>query len=472
MFGGQTQRFGAGARHLHLVAAAAQQRRDGALDRGLVVDEQDARCTGHVRASPAASGSADTGISAVTIDSAAGRVLGPHAAALRLEQLAGDPQAHAGPGRPVAPAGPAVEPLEQPRHVGLGQSGAVVADRDRQSADVDAGADVDGGARRRVLGGVLEHVRQRRRGQPRIDAHRLVTADGDVHGMPPQRPADLIACGGRRFPTDGSGAAALATPPASIRAISRMFSNSRSRRSTSTWMTSVCSARSPGDSAAAQVGSGDANRGERRPQVVAERRQQRRLQLLALPGELGGLALLEKARPLDANGDDAGQRVEGAGLHRPPGGGEQADWPGADAQRHQAYGAAVARHGPVPGVGTRVGVELQGGLGGRERRGEFAGVERHRLAGCEDVPLLVVRQGDGDRRQVEPPGHRPREGGQRFAALGRHQHVAAEVEEPGQFVAPAHRFRGPGREPHSTGGSPPGSPRGTRTAPPSSAGRR
>ena len=83
------------------------------------------------------------------------------------------------------------------------------------------------------------------------------------------------------------------------------------------------------------VGRGDANRRERRAQIVAERRQQRRLQLLALPRQLARLALLEKLRALDRDRHDAAERVERAGFDRPAGGREQADRLGADPQRHE-----------------------------------------------------------------------------------------------------------------------------------------
>ena len=55
------------------------------------------------------------------------------------------------------------------------------------------------------------------------------------------------------------------------------------------------------------------------------RREQRRLQLLALAGQLAGLALLEQIRTLDRDRDHAGQRVERARLDRAPGGRENPD---------------------------------------------------------------------------------------------------------------------------------------------------
>ena len=107
------------------------------------------------------------------------------------------------------------------------------------------------------------------------------------------------------------GSAAIA--PASMRAISRMFWKSRVRRSTSARIRSLCS--TPvvgGQPRGLDVARGDANGRERRAQVVAERRQQRRLQLLALACQLGRLALLEKLRAFDRDRDDAAERVERA----------------------------------------------------------------------------------------------------------------------------------------------------------------
>ena len=139
--------------------------------------------------------------------------------------------------------------------------------------------------------------------------------------------------------------ASVATAPASMRAISRMFWNSRVRRSTSARIRSLCSSRSSAVSAGVlDVGRRDANGGERRPQIVAQRRQQRRLQLLALPGQLPRLALLEELRALDRDRDHAAERVERAGLDRPPGRGEQAD--GLGARRAGARAESSGRRSP------------------------------------------------------------------------------------------------------------------------------
>ena len=59
-----------------------------------------------------------------------------------------------------------------------------------------------------------------------------------------------------------------------------------------------------------QVADGDANRGQRRAQVVADRREQRRREVRPLLQRFGGLSLEEKCRALDRNRDHAGERVE------------------------------------------------------------------------------------------------------------------------------------------------------------------
>ena len=67
---------------------------------------------------------------------------------------------------------------------------------------------------------------------------------------------------------------------------------------------------------AAQVLHRDSDRGQRRSQVVTERRQQRAGQIGLLPYERRGVALGQELRPLDGNGDDAGDGVEGADVER------------------------------------------------------------------------------------------------------------------------------------------------------------
>ena len=246
-------------------------------------------------------------------------------------------------------------------------------------------------------------------------------------------------------------------------------------RSTSARMRSLCSRALVGSvrRAGLQVGGGDADGRQRRPQVVAERGQQRRLQLLALPGQLAGLALLEELRPLDRRWRRRRRarracRARRAGPPRPAG---RSAWCRRAAAPGEPSRPSLC-HRPVAGVGAGVGVELERGLGRRERRGQLPGVERHRRAGVEDVPFVAARQRDGHVVEVEPPRDRPGQRRERLAAVGADQHVAAQVEEAGQLVAPAHRLAGPrSRDRRQVAGhEADGEER--RPAPPSSAGRR
>ena len=208
-----------------------------------------------------------------------------------------------------------------------------------------------------------------------------------------------------------------------MRAISRRFWNSRVRRSTSDRIRSLCSSRSSRvSSGRLDIARGDADRGQRRPQVVAERRQQRGLQLLALPRQLAGLALLEKLRAFDGDRDDAGQRIERAGLDRTAGRGEQADRLRADSQRHEPDGLAVHRHRPVTGIGAGVGVELERRLRRGERVRQLASIELDRSAPPASYTSQSPSRGTAmatnsrsNRRRDRARQHR-----ERLAAVGHH----------------------------------------------------
>ena len=224
-----------------------------------------------------------------------------------------------------------------------------------------------------------------------------------------------------------------------------MFWNSRVSRSTSAWISvallePVGSAqrRRPGGCAAATRMAV-----ERRPQVVAERGQQRRLQLLALPGQLAGLALLEELRALDGDGHHAGQRVERAGLDgpaRPPPAARSA-W-----SRPAAARAAPSRPSTVASSGgrRRCGRRRRTRAWSAPRRTPIEsspGVERDRARRRRRRPTPPSRgSAMATNVEVEPAGHRPGQRRQRLAAVGDHQHVAAQVEQPGQLVAPADRL--------------------------------
>ena len=89
-------------------------------------------------------------------------------------------------------------------------------------------------------------------------------------------------------------------------------------------------------------------------------------------------ALLEKLRALDGDGDHSAKCVERAGLDRATGRGKQADRLRSDAQRYEADRYGRHRHRPVAGIGSRLGIELERGLGGLQTRRQLARVERDR----------------------------------------------------------------------------------------------
>ena len=107
----------------------------------------------------------------------------------------------------------------------------------------------------------------------------------------------------------------------------------------------------------------------------------------------------------------------------------------------------VNRHFAMAGIGSRVRVEFERGLGGGICGGELLLVERDRsCAGLEDLPVARAGQGDGGEIEVESAGERAREDGDRLAAFGDDQDVAAQIEQPRQFVAASQRLlrAGPG----------------------------
>ena len=65
-----------------------------------------------------------------------------------------------------------------------------------------------------------------------------------------------------------------------------------------------------------KIAGRDADGGQRRSQIVTERCEQRRLELLALPRQFSRLALFEKLRALHGDGRHPGQRIERRRLDR------------------------------------------------------------------------------------------------------------------------------------------------------------
>ena len=300
--------------------------------------------------------------------------------------------------------------------------------------------DVDRRARRRVLGGVLQQVGERRGGQPRIEPHRHVRIDLRPQLVPAQRVLDLVARRGDdlgrmrppRFGGDGAGidarhledileqpGQALDLGQDQIALFPAVLGRQRRRL---------------------EFAGGDADRGERRPQIVSERGEQRGLQLLALPRQLARLALLEKLRALDRDRDDAAERVERAGLD----------------------GRPAAASSPIGLVPTRSGTSRivrpsTSSSGGRRRSARRRRIRARsgrarmprQLAACpcaivtrplRTCPSLAARQRNGDKLQVESAGDRSRQHRDRFPAVGDHQHVAAQVEQPRQLVASSDGF--------------------------------
>ena len=283
--------------------------------------------------------------------------------------------------------GAAVETIEQVRQVGRRDAWAVIAHLDRPAPRrsrarvtlmVEPGGAYWAAFSSRCASAVAVNRGSSRTGTSGSTLTRPYVAAGLV---------DLVARRGddlRRM----RPAVSVAIAPVSIRAISRMFWKSRVSRWTSARIRSaLLQPVVGGQPRGLDVGRGDADRGERRAQIVAERRQQRRFQLLALAGQLRRLALLEKLRPFDRDRHDARQSVERTGFNRPAGRSEQTDGPGAHAQGHEPNRAAIDLHRPVAGVGAGVGVELERGLGRREAVGELTCVERDRdRAGLEAPP--------------------------------------------------------------------------------------
>ena len=260
-----------------------------------------------------------------------------------------------------------------------------------------------------ILRGVLQQVRQRGRGQPRIEPHRHVVARSSTVTW---CPASVCSTWSRAAATISDGWVhrdSVATAPASMRAISRMFWNSRVSRSTSVRMRSLCSARPRREPGRHDVAGGDADGGQRRAQIVPERRQQRGLQLFALPGQLAGLALLEKLRALDRDRHDAGQGVERAGLDRTAGGGEGSR--SASCRPAAAPAGSSARRPSSSDVRHRSGhgVELERGLRGGEARSTARAVQIDVRAPASNTSHSRTGQRDGDEVQVEAAGDRPRQ---------------------------------------------------------------
>ena len=221
---------GAGQRR---AGSRPRRRRAGCGDRGVMQS---------VRRAGAAS-LTGAGTTIVNCAPPSGQFSAQIAALFHRQQAAGDPQAHAGARRPRLRRVAAVEPLEQVGQVGRRDAGAVVADGDRQAVAASATRG------RRSSSPPACTARRSRAGapaRPRSAADRAAPARPDRPSTSSLCRRSVCSTWSRAAATISDGCAqrdSVAIAPASMRAISRMFWNSRVRRSTSARISSLCSSR-------------------------------------------------------------------------------------------------------------------------------------------------------------------------------------------------------------------------------------
>ena len=205
---------------------------------------------------------------------AIGGVLGPHAPLLDGEQPARDRQPHAGPGGSSPRRGAAKKPLERCPRISLRDAGTAVAHADLSPRpDTDAPMSI---ARigRCVLGRVLEQLRQRRGGQPRIESHEARRSTTDTatgwrcSACPTwSRAASTISDGCTQRCVVGDRAGVDACHLEDVIEKPRQPFDLRQHQ------IALVATIGVGEPRRLQVAGGDANRGERRAQIVRERRQ-------------------------------------------------------------------------------------------------------------------------------------------------------------------------------------------------------
>ena len=223
--------------------------------------------------------------------------------------------------RPGRPALDPVELLEQPgQRLGgtPGPESSTVSRTEPSTGVADTRTRVPGGD---VLHGVLEQVRDDLVEEDRVDEDRragsieldLERPPGEPVAEPATRPA-----GPRRPARAAPGR--RAARPASIRLRSSRFVTSRLRCSASRSIASALARRSSSEISSCAVehrpGRG-ADRRQRRPQVVRDRLEQRRLQGVALAGDLGRRRPPRAGGPARAPGRSGRPRPRAAGS--PPG---------------------------------------------------------------------------------------------------------------------------------------------------------
>ena len=154
-----------------------------------------------------------------------------------------------------------------------------------------------------VQRGVLEQMGERGGGEPRIQFdERSYSSSRDFHRMVAQEVLDLALRRLDNFqrvdPLPSRG-----HRPASMRAMSRMLSNSRVSRFTSDSTIPVCSLRCSGESqCACRLSAAIRIAVRRRLQIVRERGEERGLQRLALSGDIRGTALFQELGALHGRG--------------------------------------------------------------------------------------------------------------------------------------------------------------------------
>ena len=152
-----------------------------------------------------------------------------------------------------------------------------------------------------------------------------------------------------------------------------------------------------------EVAHGHADGGQRRPQIVADRGEQRRGKVGALPDQLRLLALAEQLGAFDGHRREPGHRVEGARVERVGADCEQPDRACPEAKRHEPDLAAPRVDRPAMArVGAGARIELERGAGLRERRRQVvSSTTTSRPAPWCRIPAAGRRQADCQRRELE-----------------------------------------------------------------------
>ena len=313
---------------------------DRALNRHLVVDEQNPGGSSHASCSTAIA-RVSAGTTIVNRAPPSGQFSAADASVFGREQAAGDRQPHAGARTRAIAARP--RRGRSARRCAAGPAPAMPGPRSRTRQRQPVGrrrrpATLHRAARRRVLRGVFEQVRERARRQPRIDAHQ--TSDSTSAETVDGGPSSACSTWSRAASTISDGCTqrrSAPIAPASMRAISRMFWNRRVRRSTSVSdqrrsarAAPRRSATTPGDCVAA---TRMAVSGVRRswPSDASSADFSSSL----CRASSAALRSSRNCAALDRNRGDAAERVERPGFDGRPATAEQADRLRAEAQRHQ-----------------------------------------------------------------------------------------------------------------------------------------